>query len=66
MAPFVRNSLLGLMRVTSQLILQHADTILPCADFFNPGWEIEIGTSQGVSVQLQLCVTCGICGANFA
>lgn len=47
MAPFVRNSLLGLMRITSQLILHHADTILPCADFFNPGWEIEIGTSQG-------------------
>ncbi len=47
MAPFIRNSLLGLMRVTSQLILHHADTILPCADFFNPGWEIEIGTSQG-------------------
>ncbi|KUJ20420.1 glycosyltransferase family 4 protein [Mollisia scopiformis] len=46
-APFVRNSLLGLMRITSQLILHHADTILPCADFFNPGWEIEIGTSQG-------------------
>lgn len=49
MAPFVRNSLLGLMRITSQLILHHADTILPCADFFNPGWEIEIGTCQGVS-----------------
>lgn len=47
MAPFIRNSLLGLMRVTSQLILHHADNILPCADFFNPGWEIEIGTSQG-------------------
>jgi glycosyltransferase involved in cell wall biosynthesis len=47
MAPFVRNALLGLMRVTSQLILHHADTILPCADFFNPGWEVEIGTSQG-------------------
>jgi glycosyltransferase involved in cell wall biosynthesis len=29
------------------LILHHADTILPCADFFNPGWEVEIGTSQG-------------------
>lgn len=47
MAPFVRNALLGLMRVTSQLILHHADTILPCADFFNPGWEVEIGSSQG-------------------
>ncbi|KAI1002392.1 hypothetical protein K3495_g5809 [Podosphaera aphanis] len=47
MAPFIRNTLLGLMRVTSQLTLHHADIILPCADFFNPGWEIEIGTSQG-------------------
>jgi glycosyltransferase involved in cell wall biosynthesis len=45
--PFVRNSLLGLMRLTSMLTLHHADYILPCADFFNPGWEIEIGTSQG-------------------
>jgi hypothetical protein len=35
------------MRITSQLILHHADNILPCADFFNPGWEAEIGTSQG-------------------
>ncbi|KAF4637772.1 hypothetical protein G7Y89_g291 [Cudoniella acicularis] len=47
MAPFVRNALLGLMRITSQLVLHHADTILPCADFFNPGWEVEIGSSQG-------------------
>ncbi|KAF8850512.1 hypothetical protein BDZ45DRAFT_809093 [Acephala macrosclerotiorum] len=23
------------------------DTILPCADFFNPAWEVEIGTCQG-------------------
>ncbi|KAF2430083.1 hypothetical protein EJ08DRAFT_697629 [Tothia fuscella] len=45
--PFVRNSLLGLMRLTSMLTLHHADHILPCADFFNPGWETEIGTSQG-------------------
>lgn len=30
-----------------RLILHHADTILPCADFFNPGWEVEIGTNQG-------------------
>jgi hypothetical protein len=29
------------------LTLHHADHILPCADFFNPGWETEIGTSQG-------------------
>lgn len=47
LAPFIRNSLLGLMRLTSILILHHADIILPCADFFNPRWEIEIGTVQG-------------------
>ncbi|POS88089.1 hypothetical protein EPUL_000337 [Erysiphe pulchra] len=47
MAPFTRNALLGLMRLTSHLILHHADIIVPCADFFNPGWEIEIGTCQG-------------------
>ncbi|KAL2002885.1 hypothetical protein VTN02DRAFT_5671 [Thermoascus thermophilus] len=45
--PFVRNALLGLMRVTSVLVLHHADIILPCADFFNPSWEVEIGTCQG-------------------
>ncbi|KAF2638314.1 hypothetical protein P280DRAFT_551446 [Massarina eburnea CBS 473.64] len=45
--PFIRNSLLGLMKLTSCLILHHADQILPCADFFNPGWEVEIGSSKG-------------------
>ncbi|PVH97644.1 glycosyltransferase family 4 protein [Periconia macrospinosa] len=45
--PFIRNSLLGLMKLTSCLILHHADQILPCADFFNPGWEIEIGSAKG-------------------
>ncbi|KAK1140555.1 hypothetical protein N8T08_010301 [Aspergillus melleus] len=47
LSPFVRNALLGLMRITSALTLHHADIILPCADFFNPGWEAEIGTCQG-------------------
>lgn len=47
LSPFVRNALLGLMRITSVLTLYHADIILPCADFFNPGWEVEIGTCQG-------------------
>jgi glycosyltransferase involved in cell wall biosynthesis len=45
--PFVRNALLGLMRLTSVLTLHHADIVSPCADFFNPGWEVEIGTCQG-------------------
>lgn len=47
LSPFVRNTLLGLMRITSVLTLHHADVILPCADFFNPSWETEIGTCQG-------------------
>lgn len=47
LSPFVRNALLGLMRITSVLTMHHADIISPCADFFNPGWEVEIGTSQG-------------------
>lgn len=47
LSPFTRNSLLGLMRVTSVVTLHYADTILPCADFFNPNWEVEIGTCQG-------------------
>ncbi|KAF2127910.1 glycosyltransferase family 4 protein [Dothidotthia symphoricarpi CBS 119687] len=45
--PFVRNALLGLMKLTSCLVLHHADQILPCADFFNPGWETEIGSARG-------------------
>ena len=47
LSPFVRNALLGLMRITSIVTLHHADIILPCADFFNPGWEVEIGTARG-------------------
>jgi len=33
--------------MTSLLILHHADVVLPCADFFNPRWEVEIGTQEG-------------------
>jgi hypothetical protein len=33
--PFIRNSLLGLMKLTSCLILHHADQILPCAGNFH-------------------------------
>jgi hypothetical protein len=35
------------MRLAAQLNLQHADAILPCTNYFNPGWEIEIGTCEG-------------------
>jgi hypothetical protein len=45
--PFVCTALMSLSRVASVLILHHADVVLPCADFFNPGWEIELGSGQG-------------------
>lgn len=48
LSPFSRSALLGLMRMTSVVTLHHADTILPCADFFNPNWEVEIGTNKGM------------------
>lgn len=47
LSPFIWNILLGLVRITSALTLHHADIITPCADFFNPEWEVEIGTCQG-------------------
>jgi hypothetical protein len=46
-SPFVCTALMSLSRVLSVLILHHADVVLPCADFFNPGWEVELGTCQG-------------------
>lgn len=47
-SPFVCTSLISLSRMTSVLILHHADVVLPCADFFNPEWEVEHGTCAGV------------------
>lgn len=47
-SPFVRTALISLSRMASVVVLRHADAVLPCADFFNPGWEVEIGTGQGV------------------
>ncbi|KAK5150465.1 hypothetical protein LTS14_010155 [Recurvomyces mirabilis] len=46
-SPFVCTALMSLSRMTSVLILHHADVVLPCADFFNPGWEVEHGTQEG-------------------
>ena len=46
-SPFVCTSLISLSRMASVLILHHADVVLPCADFFNPGWEVELGTQEG-------------------
>lgn len=46
--PFVRNTLVGLMRLAAHLNMFHADVILPCTNFFNPGWETEVGSCEGV------------------
>lgn len=45
--PFVCTSLILLSRILSVLTLHHADVVLPCADFFNPGWEVELGSIEG-------------------
>lgn len=45
--PFVCTSLILLSRILSVLTLHHADVVLPCADFFNPGWEVELGSVEG-------------------
>ncbi|KAL2818251.1 hypothetical protein BDW59DRAFT_181939 [Aspergillus cavernicola] len=45
---FVNNTLISLGHLSCVLIQHHADIILPCAEYFNPGWEIELGTCEGV------------------
>ncbi|KAF2667969.1 glycosyl transferase [Microthyrium microscopicum] len=47
-APFVCTALISLSRVIAVLLLHHADVVLPCADFFNPGWEVELGSQENV------------------
>jgi|SRR5579859_5301570 len=44
---FVRIALVGLMRLSAHLNLYHADVILPCTGYFNPGWETDIGSFEG-------------------
>jgi hypothetical protein len=36
------------MRLAAHLNMHNADVILPCTNFFNPGWEVELGTCEGV------------------
>ncbi|KAH7113234.1 glycosyl transferase [Dendryphion nanum] len=45
--PFVNSSLMSLGHLACVLLEHHADVVLPCADYFNPGWEVELGTSDG-------------------
>ncbi|CBF80400.1 hypothetical protein AN8369.2 [Aspergillus nidulans FGSC A4] len=44
---FVNTTLMSLGHLACVLIEHHADVILPCAEYFNPGWEIELGTAEG-------------------
>lgn len=53
-APYVQNSLVGMMRFAATLNLYHADVVLPCTNYFNPGWEVELGTEEGTLGARQL------------
>ncbi|KAF2017682.1 glycosyltransferase family 4 protein [Aaosphaeria arxii CBS 175.79] len=45
--PFVNSSLMSLGHLSCVLLEHHADVVLPCAAYFNPGWEVELGTAEG-------------------
>jgi glycosyltransferase involved in cell wall biosynthesis len=44
--PFTNSSLISLSHLACVLLEHHADVVLPCAEYFNPGWEVELGTSE--------------------
>jgi glycosyltransferase involved in cell wall biosynthesis len=46
-SPFVNSSLISLGHLSCVLLEHHADVVLPCAAYFNPGWEVELGTAEG-------------------
>jgi glycosyltransferase involved in cell wall biosynthesis len=45
--PFINSSLISLGHLSCVLLEHHADVVLPCAEYFNPGWEVELGTAEG-------------------
>ncbi|KAK3314058.1 glycosyl transferase [Apodospora peruviana] len=45
--PFVNSTLISLTHLSCVLLEHHADVVLPCCDYFNPGWEVELGTQAG-------------------
>ncbi|PBP26082.1 glycosyl transferase, group 1 family protein [Diplocarpon rosae] len=45
--PFINSSLISLGHMGCVLLEHHADVVLPCAAYFNPGWEVELGTAEG-------------------
>ncbi|KAL5119598.1 hypothetical protein ACEQ8H_002444 [Pleosporales sp. CAS-2024a] len=46
--PFVNSCLISLGKLACILMEHHADVVLPCCDYYNPGWEVELGTEEGV------------------
>jgi glycosyltransferase involved in cell wall biosynthesis len=44
--PFTNSSLISLSHLACVLLEHHADVVLPCAAYFNPGWEVELGSSE--------------------
>jgi glycosyltransferase involved in cell wall biosynthesis len=47
-SPFVNSSLISLTRLSCVLLEHHADVVLPCAAYFNPKWEVELGSAEGI------------------
>ena len=47
-SPFVNSSLISLGHLACVLLEHHADVVLPCCGYFNPGWEVELGSCEGV------------------
>lgn len=47
-ASFTNSTLISLTHLSCVLLEHHADIVLPCCDYFNPGWEVELGTADGV------------------
>lgn len=46
--PFINSSLISLGHMGCVLLEHHADVVLPCAAYFNPGWEVELGSAEGI------------------
>jgi glycosyltransferase involved in cell wall biosynthesis len=45
--PFVNSAMISLGLLACVLLEHHADVVLPCCDYYNPGWEVELGTAEG-------------------
>ncbi|KAI4726637.1 hypothetical protein E4T49_05652 [Aureobasidium sp. EXF-10728] len=44
----VQSMLLAGIKLTCHLAYTHVDIVLPCTSVFNPDWEIDLGTDQGL------------------